>query len=157
MNLTKLNSIGSGAYFPIKLTTVLKEDGTPDKVVLPDGSLVDKVTWQPLFGSMDLIKQNITAILVFQLGQRFRQEEFGSRTWECIEEPNTQALSFMIRDFIKDGISSWEPRVKAMNTLVTRTQEGVHIELYFTLNDNQNIEEISFDYNPNNDLTYVSE
>ena len=43
MNLEQLNSIGSGAYFPIMLTTVIGEDGKPETVTLPDGTVANKI------------------------------------------------------------------------------------------------------------------
>lgn len=155
MNLKQLNSIGSGAYFPIELTTIMGEDGKPEKVTLPDGTQVNKVSWRVIFGDVRLINQNIKAILTFQLGQRFRQENFGSRTWECIEEPNTQALSFLVRDFIKDGISAWEPRVKAIDVQTIRDNEKIRIYLRYMVNNSQSVEELNFEYNPlNNTTTY---
>ena len=113
MNLEQLNYIGTGPYFPIKLTTVLDENGNPEQVVQPDGTIVNKISWRNLKGDINLIKQNLTSLFTYQLGQRIRQEYFGSRVWECIEEPNTQALSFMIKTFVKNSIVSWEPRIKA--------------------------------------------
>ena len=107
-NYNQLNTIGSGAYFPIKLEQALGSDGKPESVQLPDGRVVPKIGWYILRGDVALIKQNLTAILTYQIGQRFRQEDFGSRTWECLEEPNTSALNLMIKNFVKDGIAAWE-------------------------------------------------
>ena len=99
-NYNQLNTIGSGAYFPIKLEQALGSDGKPESVQLPDGRVVPKIGWYILRGDVALIKQNLTAILTYQIGQRFRQEDFGSRTWECLEEPNTSALNLMIKNFV---------------------------------------------------------
>ena len=120
MNLKQLNSIGSGAYFPIELTTIMGEDGKPEKVTLPDGTQVNKVSWRVISGDVRLINQNIKAILTFQLGQRFRQENFGSRTWECIEEPNTQAQAFLINTFLKEAISLYEDRINYKESIISR-------------------------------------
>ena len=61
----------------------------------------------PVNGDFDLVRNNISSILYYLIGQRFRQENFGNRLWECIEEPNSQALSFIIKEFIKDAIGTW--------------------------------------------------
>ena len=42
-NYNQLNTIGSGAYFPIKLEQALGSDGKPESVQLPDGRVVPKI------------------------------------------------------------------------------------------------------------------
>ena len=155
-NYNQLNTIGSGAYFPIKLEQALGSDGKPESVQLPDGRVVPKIGWYILRGDVALIKQNLTAILTYQIGQRFRQEDFGSRTWECLEEPNTSALNLMIRNFVKDGIAAWEPRITALKVLALKpTRESIRLLIYFKVQDSQRIEELNFQYNLNNSTTDV--
>lgn len=155
-NYNQLNTIGSGAYFPIKLEQSVGKDGKPESVQLPDGRVVPKIGWYILRGDVALIKQNLTAILTYQIGQRFRQEDFGSRTWECLEEPNTSALNLMIRNFVKDGIAAWEPRITALKVLALKpTKESIRILIYFKVQDSQRIEELNFQYNLNNSTTDV--
>lgn len=155
-NYNQLNTIGSGAYFPIKLEQSVGKDGKPESVQLPDGRVVPKIGWYILRGDVALIKQNLTAILTYQIGQRFRQEDFGSRTWECLEEPNTSALNLMIRNFVKDGIAAWEPRITALKVLAMKpTKESIRLLIYFKVQDSQRIEELNFQYNLNNSTTDV--
>lgn len=155
-NYNQLNTIGSGAYFPIKLEQPVGKDGKPESVQLPDGRVVPKIGWYILRGDVALIKQNLTAILTYQIGQRFRQEGFGSRTWECLEEPNTSALNLMIRNFVKDGIAAWEPRITALKVLALKpTKESIRLLIYFKVQDSQRIEELNFQYNLNNSTTDV--
>lgn len=155
-NYNQLNTIGSGAYFPIKLEQALGSDGKPESVQLPDGRVVPKIGWYILRGDVALIKQNLTAILTYQIGQRFRQEYFGSRTWECLEEPNTSALNLMIRNFVKDGIAAWEPRITALKVLALKpTKESIRLLIYFKVQDSQRVEELNFQYNLNNSTTNV--
>lgn len=155
-NYNQLNTIGSGAYFPIKLEQSVGKDGKPESVQLPDGRVVPKIGWYILRGDVALIKQNLTAILTYQIGQRFRQEDFGSRTWECLEEPNTSALNLMIRNFVKDGIAAWEPRITALKVLALKpTKESIRLLVYFKVQDSQRIEELNFQYNLNNSTTDV--
>lgn len=155
-NYNQLNTIGSGAYFPIKLEQSVGKDGKPESVQLPDGRVVPKIGWYILRGDVALIKQNLTAILTYQIGQRFRQEDFGSRTWECLEEPNTSALNLMIRNFVKDGIAAWEPRITALKVLALKpTKESIRLLIYFKVQDSQRVEELNFQYNLNNSTTNV--
>lgn len=155
-NYNQLNSIGSGAYFPIKLEQAVGSDGKLESVQLSDGRVVPKIGWYILRGDVALIKQNLTAILTYQIGQRFRQEDFGSRTWECLEEPNTSALNLMIRNFVKDGIAAWEPRITALKVLALKpTKESIRLLIYFKVQDSQRIEELNFQYNLNNSTTDV--
>lgn len=155
-NYNQLNTIGSGAYFPIKLEQSVGKDGKPESVQLPDGRVVPKIGWYILRGDVALIKQNLTAILTYQIGQRFRQEDFGSRTWECLEEHNTSALNLMIRNFVKDGIAAWEPRITALKVLALKpTKESIRLLIYFKVQDSQRIEELNFQYNLNNSTTDV--
>lgn len=155
-NYNQLNTIGSGAYFPIKLEQSVGKDGKPESVQLPDGRVVPKIGWYILRGDVALIKQNLTAILTYQIGQRFRQEDFGSRTWECLEEPNISALNLMIRNFVKDGIAAWEPRITALKVLALKpTKESIRLLIYFKVQDSQRIEELNFQYNLNNSTTDV--
>ena len=74
-NYNQLNTIGSGAYFPVKLTQAMGSDGKPETVQLPDGRTVPKIGWYILQGDVALIKQNLTAILTYQIGQRFRHDQ----------------------------------------------------------------------------------
>lgn len=155
-NYNQLNTIGSGAYFPIKLEQALGSDGKPESVQLPDGRVVPKIGWYILRGDVALIKQNLTAILTYQIGQRFRQEDFGSRTWECLEEPNVSALNLMIKNFVKDGIAAWEPRIKALKVLALKpTKESIRLLIYFRVQNSQRVEELNFQYNLNNSTTNV--
>lgn len=155
-NYNQLNTIGSGAYFPIKLEQAVGSDGKPESVQLPDGRVVPKIGWYILRGDVALIKQNLTAILTYQIGQRFRQEDFGSRTWECLEEPNTSALNLMIKNFVKDGIAAWEPRITALKVLALKpTKESIRLLIYFKVQNSQRVEELNFQYNLNNSTTNV--
>ena len=109
--------IGRGVLFPIQLTT--NENGESG--------------WYPVDGDRKLIVNNVNAILLYMLGERFRQEDFGSRLWECIEEPNTQAQAFLINTFLKEALSNWEDRISYDHAEVTREATKVHIKLFYRL------------------------
>ena len=88
MNLEQLNTIGSGGYFPIELTQAQDNKGN-NLFIDTNNGLKPKIGWYPIKGTTNLIKQNIISLLIYHIGQRFRQEEFGTRIYECLEEPNS--------------------------------------------------------------------
>lgn len=110
--------VGIGVTFPIQLTT--NENG--------------ETGWYPVNGDTKLIRDNISSILYYMIGQRFRQENFGNRIWSCIEEPNTQALSFIIKEFIKQSIGAWEQRISLQDIQVAREGSKIHIEVTYVVN-----------------------
>lgn len=110
--------IGRGVTFPIQLTR--NEEG--------------ETGWYPVNGDMELVRNNISSILYYMIGQRFRQEGFGNRILECIEEPNSQALSFIIKEFIKTSIGTWEQRLTFKSISVTRIDAKVNIEIHYVIN-----------------------
>lgn len=131
MNKTLITAIGSGAYFPIQLTQV-------------DG----KTTWQPIKGDTRLINQNLLALLSTQIGERFRSEYFGTRVLECLEEPNTQALQFLVVRFIKESISTWEPRIEFLEAKVNRDKATLKIQIRYKVIMDQNVTELNFSIDP---------
>lgn len=136
MNVSKELSIGTGAYFPIELTDI-------------DG----KTSWKAISGDIRLINQNLIAIFNTQLGELIRNENFGSRLWECLEEPNTQALNFLIELFCRNAIESWEPRIKFLDSSVNKQMDKINISLHYALIEDQTVNELNFSYNPNNTFT----
>ena len=110
--------IGSGMLFPIEITT--GEDG--------------KTGWYPSQGDQRLIENNIETLLLYQIGQKFRGENFGTRLWECIEEGNSQAQNYLVNNFLKEAISTWEDRITYKNTVMVR--EGSRLKISFTYSIN---------------------
>lgn len=137
MNNANIQAIGVGAYFPIELTEV-------------NG----KQSWKALSGDIRLVNQNLIALFNTQIGEIIRNENFGTRLWECLEEPNTQALSFLIRRFCKDAIESWEPRIKFVDSTINRDGYKLNIQLTYQLIGDQSVNDLNFSYNPtNNEFT----
>lgn len=198
MNINQLNTIGTGMMFPIKLTTIVDEEGNVQKVpkvifdedgnpkpvmeqkydnegnpiwlipptYKPDGTIddthpsvplmipvmVDAISWRPI-SSQDLIKQNLISIMTYMIGQRFRQENFGCRIWECLEEPNTQAINFLIYQFVSQSIAAWEPRITSIDTELVSKGSSLNIILRYRL-VNTPITELNFEYNLLDNTSY---
>lgn len=133
MKYSNTLSIGNGAYFPIELSSV-------------NG----KTTWKILNGDIRLINQNLMAIFNTQFGELIRNENFGNRLWECLEEPNSQAQSFLAELFCKSAIESWEPRIKFLESHITQDSYKLNISLKYELRIDQTVVDLDFSYNPNN-------
>lgn len=123
--------IGKGMTFPIQLSR--NENG--------------ETGWYPVNGDMELVRNNINSILYYMIGQRFRQENFGNRLWECIEEPNSQALSFIIKEFIKTAIGTWEQRLTFKGIKVARVDAKVNIEVEYSINGTGSSQYLYLTYN----------
>jgi phage baseplate assembly protein W len=109
--------IGSGPLFPIQLT--------------PDNQ--GNIGWHVVRGDIQLIDNNITSLLNYEIGQRLRQEDFGTRLWECIEEPNTQAQAFLIKGFIQEALNNFEDRIKFKASEVYRDGSTLTIVLHYII------------------------
>lgn len=129
--LSKINSIGTGAYFPIELTE--QSDGT--------------TSWKAISGDIRLINHNLISIFNTQIGELIRNENFGTRLWECLEEPNNQALELLVRNFCRDSIESWEPRIKFLDSNIMRSSTTLKINLNYQLKSDQSVQELNFSYN----------
>ena len=145
MSLQQNIQVGSGAMFPIQLETKKNESGFVELVPKVDSNgitlydsegnieLVPKVGWYVKTGDIELIKQNITSILTFQVGQRFRQENFGVMTWDLIEEPNTSALEFMLKEYILTGLTNGEPRIYNIQVDSIKKGSSIYLKVSFSV------------------------
>ena len=125
------NPLGRGATYPIYLT----EDS--------QGNL----GWHVSNKGIDLIENNLCSLLSYELGQRIRQEEFGTRLWECLEEPNTQALNFLINTFLKEAITTWEDRIEYQRSEINRDHHKLYIKLFYKVKATNLINYASVEYN----------
>lgn len=110
--------IGSGPLFPIELTT----------------NELGQTGWYPVSGDTRLIENNLESLMIHQIGQKLRGEDFGTRLWECIEEGNTQAQSFLVNAFMKDAISTWEDRITYKSTTITREGSRIILRFHYVIN-----------------------
>ena len=112
-----IEAIGIGAIFPIEL----KENNQ------------GQTGWYPVYGDSKLIEENIKALLLYEIGQRLRQEDFGTKLIEVLEEPNTSALSFLVREYIMQALAKYESRVAVTKISSTRLNQKLHILLEFRI------------------------
>ena len=122
--------VGNGMTYPIVLGT------NSDK----------KTGWYPVFGSTKLITDNLNSLLQYSIGERFRQEDFGTRLWECIEEPNNQAQAFLINTFLKEAISLYEDRINYKESIISRSGNKLHIEMHYILKQSNEEKSLNITY-----------
>lgn len=145
------------------IVTLLEDHGEVEGVVKSEGgkqiSMVTSAdTWSPLRGDTRLIKQNIAALLIYQIGFRFRQENFGSRIWECLEEPNDNVVETLIRNFLAQTMAAWEPRVSLVKVSTVRYFDKLAIKLFIQVRGDRNVQELNFEYNnQQNTISYVGQ
>ena len=125
------NPLGRGATYPIYLT----EDNQGN------------TGWHVSNKGINLIENNLCSLLSYELGQRIRQEEFGTRLWECLEEPNTQALNFLINKFLREAISTWEDRIEYQRSEINRDHHKLYIKLFYKVKATNLINYASVEYN----------
>lgn len=145
----------TGAIFPLELTQARSSEGEPLYTYNDKGEKVPLIGWYPINDTNKLIKHNLTSILIYQIGQRFRNEKFGTRLYECLEEPNTQLLEFLVKDFLKSSISTWEPRIKSLSVDTLRNGSKLYIEIHFKIENSTTLENIVLEYNSENYNLYV--
>lgn len=118
-------SIGSGPLFPI---------------ILENGS------WNPVVGDPRLITDNLRSILLYQVGFRIRQEIFGTRLVECLEEPNTNLTRLLVYRFVKESIQAWEPRIILKTIDVKSTVEKIDVNITYQIVKTQLVQELDFSF-----------
>ena len=152
------SKIGTGMLFPIQITTAKDNDGNDILIPKVDENgnpvfhrgepiLVPKTGWYPVTGDPALIQNNLKSIFIYQLGERFRQENFGSRFWEALEDPNDNVLQRMLDLFIKSSIASWEPRIRALDINLERKDYKLYIHLQFAIGDSSTQSNLTLEYN----------
>ena len=122
--------IGSGVLYPIKL----------------EKNSSGQTGWYPVTGTPDLILHNINSVIQYEIGSRIRQEDFGNRLWECIEEPNTQAQAFLVNQFVKQALINWEDRIYFTKTELVRQGTKLTINIHYTIKNTNFSDEISATY-----------
>ena len=122
--------VGNGMVYPIVLGTNSEH----------------KTGWYPVIGDTKLISDNLNALLQYTIGERFRQEDLGTRLWECIEEPNTQAQAFLINTFLKEAISLYEDRINYKESIISRSGNKLHIEMHYILKQSNEEKSLNITY-----------
>lgn len=112
----KQKAIGSGITFPFKITESERGKGL-----------------YPVLGDINLIENNIHHLILYPIGFRFRQETYGTNLKSYLEEPNTQALAYIIKGILKDTISTYENRIIPYKIETTQYEDWMINRLHYYL------------------------
>ena len=67
---------------------------------------------------VDRINQSISMILGTRLGERMFLSDFGSKLHLLLFERNTYILQDLLNIYIREALSTWEPRIEVMQVTV---------------------------------------
>lgn len=115
----KQKAIGSGVLFPFTLT----EDAQGNTGLYP------------VCGDTELIENNIHHLFLYPVGYRFRQEEYGSNLKTYLEEPNTQALMFIIKKLLKWSLYTYENRINLTHIETVQYEDWLINRLHYRLKE----------------------
>lgn len=124
-------AIGSGVTFPIEIKSKKVKTWNPQEKKWADNTLQG---WYPESGDVKLINHNLESLLLYQIGQKLRDEKFGNTLEACIEEPNTRALYFFIEYHIRQIITQYESRISFKKIEAHKLPVGVLIRLHYRVN-----------------------
>jgi len=84
----------------------------------------------------DLIKDSIRCILAWPLFTSEYEDNFGSRVFELLEEPNDDILITLLRRFVRDALSEWENRIELLGMEIYRpSSEKLSIDLIYRIKE----------------------
>jgi len=99
-----------------------------------------------LVEGVDLIKDSIKIILSWPLYTREYVDDFGSRIFEVLEEPNDDILKTLIRKFTIDALQRWEYRIELLDFNIERTApEKIAVDLIFRVRELNIEDSLSYD------------
>lgn len=110
----KEKAIGAGITFPIQVK---------------DGGVY------PVVGSDKLITDNLTSLMVHPVGFRLRFEEYGNYFDSFIEEPNTQALNYIIKNHLLNIVNTYEPRINPTGLQSKTAQAQIALRLSYNISN----------------------
>lgn len=123
-------NIGVGVTFPLKVTESNGYSGV-----------------YPVEGDIQLIQDNLIAILQYTIGQRIRQEDFGNKLVSIIEEPNNLVLDRVVYTYLRIAISKYEPRITIKDINTTRDGSTVNMVIIYNLVSNGSEHSLGLSYN----------
>ena len=70
------------------------------------------------------IQQSILIILGTQYGERAMRPTFGCNLKSLVFAPNNQQTAALARQYVMDGLQTWEPRITVQSVTVTNQVEN---------------------------------
>jgi uncharacterized protein len=92
----------------------------------------------------DVIKSSIINLLSWPAFTRYFQLAYGSRVEELLEEPNDYILISLIKTFIIEAISKWEPRIIYLKSDISRDSTTVKVNVTYQIKTTNLIDSVDF-------------
>jgi phage baseplate assembly protein W len=73
---------------------------------------------------LDNIQQSIVIILGTQFGERVMRPTFGCNLKSLVFAPNNQQTAALARQYVMDGLQTWETRISVQSVTVTNQVEN---------------------------------
>jgi phage baseplate assembly protein W len=114
-DLRSRDFLGQGLAFPLQL-------GTRGQLALARGERD--------------IEQAIRLILGTMPGERVMRPNFGCRGWELVFSPNTPETQSLMRTYVTDALTFWEPRIDVNGVQVAADPDydgALLVEVFYTV------------------------
>lgn len=98
----------------------------------------------------DLIRDSVITILMTKKGQRFFVPDFGSRLWEVLFEPNTTVTQVLAERYIKEALTTWEPRVEVLRVDAASEENSMYLRVVYRIKRINEIYELKLDISRDN-------
>lgn len=94
-----------------------------------------------------LLRSSIKNILYWPTSQRFFNEQFGSRIFDVLEEPNDNIGKALVRTFIFEALNRWEKRILVKDTKILNSDHQViNIEITYEIRSTRTEETMVFPF-----------
>jgi len=98
-------------------------------------------------GNNVLLQSSIKNILYWPTSQRFFNEQFGSRIFDVLEEPNDNIGKALVRTFIFEALNRWEKRILVKDTKILNSDHQViNIEITYEIRSTRTEETMVFPF-----------
>ena len=82
--------------------------------------------------NLDKIQESIRIILGTQYGERVMRPNFGCNLRSLVFAPNNSATSALARQYVRDGLKQWEPRIDIRDVTLTNDNTGGRLLIEIT-------------------------
>lgn len=92
----------------------------------------------------ELIQASIKNILLWPYYSRYFMQEFGSRIYEMLEEPNRAVMKTHLRTFTLQSLNRWEPRISVLEVDVFDTSpSSIKMTITYKIKLNNTVQQLT--------------
>ena len=102
--------------------------------------------WYGVNGDIEVVDNKVCGVVWYDIGERLREEDFGSRVWECIEEGNREGLGLLVKELLKKGMCRYESRISFKRVNMRLEGRKVLMEMNYVINESGREEVLGISY-----------